>query len=86
MSTPKGYEQITNVASSVGLTLPFGTTRALIVVESQAVRWRDDGVNPTADVGMLLGIGEELVYSDNLAAIRFIETTPSAILNISYYG
>ncbi len=84
--TPKGYEQITSLGSATALTVPGGATRAVVVVEGHAVRWRDDGTNPTSSIGMLLGIGEELNYTANLAAIKFIEQTAGAILDISYYG
>jgi hypothetical protein len=87
MGTPMGYQQITSLAAATGLTVPGGAVRAVVVVESHAVRWRDDGVNPTSSLGMLLGIGEELNYAAvDLSAIKFIEQTASAVLNISYYG
>lgn len=89
-----GYQQITNLSSAVGLTVPAlapdgskqQPTFALIVAETQGVRWRDDGTNPTASVGMPLAAGVPLQYDGDLARIRFIETTASAKLNISYYA
>ena len=42
-----GYQQITSLSSATGLTVPQGATLALIVPETQNVRWRDDGTNPT---------------------------------------
>lgn len=84
---PLGYQQITDVSSAVGLTLPTtGTEVAVIHVESQPVRWRDDGTNPTSSVGMYLAAGETLIYDGNLLSIKFIETAASAKLNISYYA
>lgn len=82
----KGYQQITSLSSATALTVPAGSTSATIVAETQDVRWRDDGVNPTATVGMLLPKGTQLQYSGNLAALKFIETTASAALNVSYYA
>lgn len=84
--TPKGYQQIVGAAAAVGLTPPVGARMATIVVEEQNVRWRDDGVNPTATVGMLLTVGTPLQYTGNLAAIKFIEVAASTTLNIAYYG
>ena len=89
-----GYQQITNLSSSVGLTVPqiditglSGSARiAIITAEGQAVRWRDDGVAPTASVGMPLAAGATLQYDGDLARIRFIEQTSGAKLNISYYA
>ena len=81
-----GYQQITSLSAATALTIPSGATMALIVPETQAVRWRDDGTNPTASVGMPVAIGESLNYDGDLSRIRFIEQTASAKLNISYYA
>jgi hypothetical protein len=83
--TVLGYQQITDVSSAVGLTVPNGATKALIRVGAQAVRWRDDGTNPTSSVGMPLSVDDSLLYDGNLAAIKFIEQVSGAKLNISYY-
>lgn len=58
---------------------------ALILAETQAVRWRDDGTPPTASVGMPLATGVAFSYDGDLVGIRFIEQTASAVLHISYY-
>lgn len=84
--TPLGYQQITSLSSAASLTVPTGATCALIQAETQAVRWRDDGTNPTASVGMVLDAGSDLFYTGSLAAFRAIQTTASAKLNVSYYG
>ncbi len=83
---PKGYQQITSLASSQTLTVPSGAVIALIRANTQAVRWRDDGTPPTASIGVPLPAGETLQYEGDLAAIRFIEQTASAALDISYYA
>lgn len=80
-----GYQQITSLGSAVGLTIPAGAIYAAIRAEAQAVRWRDDGTNPTAAVGTPLEVGETLNYDGNLAAIKFIEQVGGAKLNVSYY-
>jgi hypothetical protein len=81
-----GYQQITSLSSAQALTVPSGATMALIVPETQAVRWRDDGVAPTASVGMPVAVGESLNYDGDLNRIRFIEQTASAKINVSYYA
>lgn len=82
-----GYQQVTSLSAAVGLTIPAGTQVALVQAESQSVRWRDDGTNPTATVGMVLGAGETLEYdSGKIGALKFIEVAASAKLNVSYYG
>lgn len=83
--TAKGFQQITSLSAAASLTVPAGATTAVIHAESQDVRWRDDGTNPTASVGMVITAGTSISYSGNLAAIRLIETTASAKLNVSYY-
>ena len=57
----------------------------LITPETNTVRWRDDGTNPTASVGMPLAAGVTLQYDGDLKKIKFIEQTASAKINISYY-
>lgn len=89
-----GYQQITNLSSATGLTVPqkdmngmAGTPRiAIITPESQGVRWRDDGVAPTASVGMPLSAGVTLQYDGDLSQIKFIEQVSGAKLNITYYA
>lgn len=84
--TPKGYQQITDLASAASLTVPTGATVALIQAETQSIRWRDDGTSPTTTVGMVLAAGESVFYTGNLATFKAIEVTASAKLNVSYYG
>jgi hypothetical protein len=81
-----GYQQITSLSSATGLTIPRGTTLALIVPETQNVRWRDDGADPTASVGMPIFVGASLSYDGDLNRIKFIESTAGATLNICYYA
>jgi hypothetical protein len=89
MATPVGYQQITVLTASTGLTVPTTgnqrPSRCIITAETQAVRWRDDGVAPTAAVGYPLAVGTELRYDGDLNAIRFIEQTASAKINVVYF-
>lgn len=87
---PNGYQQITSLSSATALTVPVGTRLCFIQAEDQNIRWRDDGVNPTASVGMVITTDSILLYTgagetNPFAAIRFIEETASAKLNVSYY-
>jgi hypothetical protein len=89
-----GYQQITSLSAATGLTVPAvdkngnkqQPTFALIIAESKDVRWRDDGTDPTASVGMPMTVGVPLQYDGDLTRIKFIETAASAKLNISYYA
>ena len=84
--TAKGYQQITSLSAASALTVPSGSTCALIQAETQSIRWRDDGTNPTSSVGMIIAAGESLFFTGSLSAFRGVETTASAKLNVSYYG
>ena len=94
VTTCFGYQQITNLSSSVGLTVPALTPNglnakpvfALIVVEGAPVRWRDDGTAPTSTVGMPIAVGVPLQYDGDLTKIRFIQQSATGIINISYYS
>ena len=85
---PVGYQQLSVTNTAVALTIPLNANRALIVVEDAAVRWRDDGTDPTATVGVQLFQNQsfEITHPDSLSAIKFIRVTnTNAELNISYY-
>jgi hypothetical protein len=83
---PLGYVQLTSLASATGLSnIPAKATTALLCAEAQAIRWRDDGVAPTATVGMQIAVGSCVQYYGKLTAIQFIQSTAGAILNASFY-
>ena len=81
-----GYQQITSLSSATALTVPSGATAALIVATTQNIRWRDDGTNPTASVGMPVLVDTYFTYDGDLNRIRFIEQSSGAVLNVSYYA
>jgi len=89
-----GYQQITSLSAAAGLTVPVvdanglavKPTIAIITPEAAAVRWRDDGTDPTGTVGMPLASGVTLQYDGDITKIRFIQQAPGAIINISYYA
>ena len=90
---PLGYQQIAagGLAAATKLTLPtalagFVPTYIVIQAEAQAVRWRDDGIAPTAAVGMQIAAGGELDYTGDPSTIQFIQAVGGAILNVSFYG
>jgi len=94
VTTRLGYQQITTLSASTALTVPQTDLNglackpsiAIITAETQAVRWRDDDVAPTASVGMPLASGATLQYDGDLSKIRFIEQTASAKINVTYYA
>lgn len=80
-----GYQQITSLSAATALTVPTGATTAVITAEAQAVRYRDDGTDPSATVGMPVAVGVVLTYTGPLSKIKFFEQASGAKLNISYY-
>lgn len=82
---PCGYEQIDDLSTAVGLTVPTDAQLAIIRVSGQSVRWRDDGTDPTAAIGMPLAANEPFNYNGDLHAIQFIEVSAGAVLDVSYY-
>lgn len=83
---PKGYSKVTSLNTVKSLTVPSGASRCLLKVETQPVRWRDDGSNPSATDGMLIDVGDEFWYTGQVGAIKFIETAASATLHVSFYA
>lgn len=82
-----GYAQIVGAAAATALAVPAGASRVLITVGAQAVRYRDDGANPTATIGMPLAVGATLDYNaQGLSTLRFIEVVAGTVLDMSFYG
>jgi hypothetical protein len=83
-----GHEQIAVLTSAVGFTsIPAGTETVLLQAETQNVRWRDDGTNPTSTVGLILIANTLYEFTvGQLARMKFIEAAATAKLNIAYYG
>lgn len=82
---PLGFQQISAPSSATSLTIPTGATSALIICETQTVRWRDDGTAPTTSVGMLLPTNTAFNYTGNLSAFQLIQTASNSTCDVSYY-
>jgi hypothetical protein len=83
---PAGYTQDTDMAAASGLgTVPSGARLVLIQAEGDDLRWRDDGTNPTAAVGMVLAEGQTLVYNGRFADFKAIQVTAAGVMNVSWY-
>lgn len=89
--TPCGYQQLTSIDTASKLTVPTTlcagpVTMIQFTAEAQAVRYRDDGVAPTATVGMPIAVGTlPVTYEGAIGNIQFISQTSGAKLNVSYY-
>ena len=83
-----GFQQLSVGASAAGLTVPTGATIAEICAEG-TVRYRDDGTAPTTTSGIpVFGATSTpscFAYSGPLAAIKFIATTGTVTVDVSYY-
>lgn len=84
---PLGYEQVltATLAAATQLNKPAYTKVAYVQVEGGQVRYRDDGTDPSAAVGMLLVDGAVLEYAGNLSTLKFITESGTPKLNVSYY-
>lgn len=84
---PKGYVQVALSSSAVQqMTPPSGATLALVKVEAAGIRYRDDGVDPTPNIGMPLAVGESLVYDAFMNNVKIIGQADGAICNVAFYG
>ena len=84
--TGLGYQKLTGLDTAKALTVPAGARLALLRTEGQDIRFRGDGVAPTASEGLLLKTTDGLFpYTGDLSNFRAIETTASATLFICYF-
>lgn len=84
-----GFQQMTSVSATTAANVPSIPTSAgsmLVAVETQAIRWRDDGTDPTATVGMPVATGSTLCYGQEIAKFKVISQTAGATINITYYA
>ena len=75
-------------ATATALTVPANAQMAIVSVETQAARFRDDGTSPTASTGQPMAVGGAWTFEGNaeLQALKFIEQSSGAVLTVSYYG
>ncbi len=67
--------------------IPKGTSLLLITASAAGVRWRDDGIAPTASVGYPLAMGGELRYTSGSAQdLKVIGQLSGAVVNVIAYG
>ena len=73
--------------------LPGNAKGAIITVETDQIRYREDGTVPTSSEGILLNAGDILTYPSwagpswklVMEKVRFIRVTNDAALKIQYY-
>ena len=89
---PFAYEAITVADVVIGLTAATYTqtgyaVQAFITLESAQIRWRIDGGDPTASVGHLLEIGQNLMLGspDAVKNFKAIRTgSASSAIKVTY--
>jgi len=86
-----GFQQLTGInAAAVALTVPAGTREAWLQAEGTNVRYRVDGVDPTASVGGVLVAGAPdslmLTIEAGLYDAMVIGVDADSILNVHYFG
>ena len=92
--TPFAFEELDVSTTAVGLTQATafpdgvkGADLAICTIEDDAVRWRDDGIAPTATVGQLAAVSTALTIrgAASLKNVKFIRVTTDADINVTYY-
>ena len=80
---PTGYAQVTSLASAIDCPVPGRIV--YLVAESQGIRIRDDGTDPTTTIGFLIPAGSCFRYVGDTSKLRIIEAAASATLNVLGY-
>ena len=86
---PCGYQQLLNFNAVQSLTIPPAPAppaRPCIITPTANCRYRDDGVNPTAALGLPMPANIPLLYDGDLTKFRIIPQSGSATADIVYYS
>lgn len=91
-----GYTQVNAAGTAAAFSLvlpnpspankPMQPTYVIIQAEAFALRWIDDGRDPTLTAGMVIPAGGELRYDGDLTKIRIINGAAGAICNYSLFA
>jgi hypothetical protein len=75
-----------DATTAEALTVPAAATVALVTAGANAIRYRLDGNDPTASVGHYVAANGNLeVFINDLKAVRFISTTGTSVLFVTYF-
>jgi hypothetical protein len=87
-----GYSQITGIdAAAKSLSqgslgaIPAGAVVAYIEPEGASIRFRDDGTDPTALLGFIVGAGNIQTLFAPLWRYKLIGASPGAKVNVIFY-
>ena len=86
---PVGFEQLAITSLAQALTsIPANANKAIMTVEDATLRYRDDGTDPTATVGLKVFVAGTIILNsrDSLEKFRAIRQGGSnSEANINYY-
>jgi hypothetical protein len=79
--------KITVANTAIGSANPRRAKEVLLTVETNTIRFRLDGTDPTAAEGHLLAVGDSLNIEgeDNIRRFRMIRATADATVKVTYY-
>lgn len=80
-------EQATISDTADGLaSVPSGARAAIVAVETNTLRYRTDGTDPTSTVGFPADAGERFIVNTNLQNLRLIRSSGSdATITVGYF-
>lgn len=82
------FEQLSSLSVARSLNVPSGrrVNYCMVQADGQNVRYRDDGTDPTASIGMILIAGDPPTkFTHAFSLLRFVEAASGAKLNVRYY-
>jgi len=91
--TPTTFSQITVTSSSAtlaslcgGSIIPAGAKHAVFHPEGD-VRWRADGTDPTADIGLVMKSGQDTVFENQPSIFDTMELIASGdtLVNVHFF-
>lgn len=80
---PMGYAQVVGIATAIDPPVPGRILK--LMPETQGIRIRDDGTDPTTTVGFLIPAGTCYEYRGDPSKLRIIEAAASSTLNVLGY-
>lgn len=79
-----GYRQMSSVTTATVCPLAHGK-QVHFQAEAQSIRYRLDGVAPTAAIGVLVPAGESVCFTGDLTKLQFIEVATGAKINLHVF-
>lgn len=74
------------VTGTTAFVVPTGANLVLLVAETGAVRWRDDGTAPTPTAGIPMQTSSPpLEYSGDPSAMLFVAVSGTVAVDASFY-